>query len=397
MATRIQVRRDTATNWASANPTLASGEIGLVTDSGKVVGCKVGTGAIAWASLEYAMPLLDGVANTSSAVGKTTFLLKGLSSQSTSVLGIQAPATTNEILSIDELGMVKLRQVDNTEKLSVDGNTGDIAVNTDKLTVAGATGNTTIAGTLDVAGETTTVNNSIVKGSTKFLKVQNAGGDDKFTVATDTGATVIAGDITANGNITGDDACTLYAPADVAKASGGGSVVQIQYSQYLTALDLGDTDGRLDIASGTTHQIPINVTITPKSANSIVYIQATVAASMLRSYQTSWWLKRTVDPSGSATVTDLKAGSFSGAGTAGLAIAASSYTGASTIYASPLNLNYMDIPAADVGDAVKYELYITNNDSYGGTLYINKESDGDHTLNHRGISIITATELAAKA
>lgn len=47
----IQVRRDTAANWTSANPTLAAGEPGLETDTGKL---KIGNGTSAWASLAYA-------------------------------------------------------------------------------------------------------------------------------------------------------------------------------------------------------------------------------------------------------------------------------------------------------------------------------------------------------
>ena len=50
MADRIQIRRDTATNWTSANPTLASGEWGYETDTGKL---KIGTGAATWTSLSY--------------------------------------------------------------------------------------------------------------------------------------------------------------------------------------------------------------------------------------------------------------------------------------------------------------------------------------------------------
>lgn len=49
---RIQVRRDTAANWTSANPTLASGEFGYETDTGRF---KVGNGASAWTSLAYAV------------------------------------------------------------------------------------------------------------------------------------------------------------------------------------------------------------------------------------------------------------------------------------------------------------------------------------------------------
>ena len=50
MADRIQVRRDTAANWTSANPTLAQGEIGYETDTDKV---KIGDGSTAWTSLGY--------------------------------------------------------------------------------------------------------------------------------------------------------------------------------------------------------------------------------------------------------------------------------------------------------------------------------------------------------
>ena len=47
---RILIRRDTAANWTSANPTLASGELGGETDTGKL---KLGNGSTAWNSLAY--------------------------------------------------------------------------------------------------------------------------------------------------------------------------------------------------------------------------------------------------------------------------------------------------------------------------------------------------------
>ena len=52
MATRIQVRRDTAANWAAASTTvLASGEIGFESDT---LQFKIGDGAAQWQNLEYA-------------------------------------------------------------------------------------------------------------------------------------------------------------------------------------------------------------------------------------------------------------------------------------------------------------------------------------------------------
>lgn len=47
----ICIRRDTATNWTNANPTLLVGEIAYETDTGRF---KVGTGSTAWNSLAYA-------------------------------------------------------------------------------------------------------------------------------------------------------------------------------------------------------------------------------------------------------------------------------------------------------------------------------------------------------
>ena len=48
MANVIQLRRDTAANWTSVNPTLAAGEFGLETDTGKI---KLGNGSSGWTSL----------------------------------------------------------------------------------------------------------------------------------------------------------------------------------------------------------------------------------------------------------------------------------------------------------------------------------------------------------
>jgi hypothetical protein len=50
VVTQIQVRRGTASQWTSTNPTLAAGEWGFETDTGKV---KIGNGSTAWTSLAY--------------------------------------------------------------------------------------------------------------------------------------------------------------------------------------------------------------------------------------------------------------------------------------------------------------------------------------------------------
>ena len=57
MAIKLQIRRGTAANWTSSNPTLLEGEIGYETDTGN---WKVGTGGVAWQDLAYQFPYLTG-------------------------------------------------------------------------------------------------------------------------------------------------------------------------------------------------------------------------------------------------------------------------------------------------------------------------------------------------
>jgi hypothetical protein len=50
VVTQIQIRRGTAAQWTSTNPTLAAGELGAETDTNKI---KCGNGSTAWNSLPY--------------------------------------------------------------------------------------------------------------------------------------------------------------------------------------------------------------------------------------------------------------------------------------------------------------------------------------------------------
>ena len=62
MAIRIQLRRDTAANWVSNNPTLREGEIGIETDTLKF---KIGNGSSTWTSItNYANVTPSGLTNS---------------------------------------------------------------------------------------------------------------------------------------------------------------------------------------------------------------------------------------------------------------------------------------------------------------------------------------------
>lgn len=74
MAIQIQLRHDTGTNWESADPILAAGEIGINTDNG---GFKVGDGTSLWSELIYVTAAMTDAINVGST-GLTVF--KGLES-----------------------------------------------------------------------------------------------------------------------------------------------------------------------------------------------------------------------------------------------------------------------------------------------------------------------------
>ena len=57
MAIKLQIRRGTAANWTSSDPTLLEGEIGYELDTGN---WKVGDGTTAWQTLPYQFPYLTG-------------------------------------------------------------------------------------------------------------------------------------------------------------------------------------------------------------------------------------------------------------------------------------------------------------------------------------------------
>jgi len=60
----IQLRRDTAANWTSTNPTLASGEMGLETDTNLF---KIGDGSTTWSALLYQTAKISTVTKSATA------------------------------------------------------------------------------------------------------------------------------------------------------------------------------------------------------------------------------------------------------------------------------------------------------------------------------------------
>lgn len=101
MADLIQIRRDTAANWTSANPVLAQGELGAETDTSKI---KIGNGSTAWTGLSYLIDAggyatLSGVqtfTGTKTFTG-TTSTLAGVLTNAAEVATVSATAATGTI------------------------------------------------------------------------------------------------------------------------------------------------------------------------------------------------------------------------------------------------------------------------------------------------------------
>jgi hypothetical protein len=85
VVTQIQVRRGTASQWTSTNPTLASGEWGFETDTGKA---KIGNGSTNWTGLSY----FGGTGTVSSITAGTG--LSGGTITSTGTIAIDSTVTT---------------------------------------------------------------------------------------------------------------------------------------------------------------------------------------------------------------------------------------------------------------------------------------------------------------
>lgn len=89
---RILIRRDTAANWTAANPTLAAGELGGETDTGKL---KLGNGSTAWNSLAYQ----GGVTSVNGQTGVVTGLAPTASPTFTGTVTLPNGTVTEAMLA----------------------------------------------------------------------------------------------------------------------------------------------------------------------------------------------------------------------------------------------------------------------------------------------------------
>jgi len=128
VVTQIQLRRGTAAQWTSTNPTLAAGEQGFETDTGKI---KIGDGSTAWTGLSYlgAGTVTSIIAGTGLSGGTIT------SSGTIAIDSTVATLTGTQTLTNKTL---------TTPVIASISNSGTITVPTGTLTLATLTGTETL-------------------------------------------------------------------------------------------------------------------------------------------------------------------------------------------------------------------------------------------------------------
>jgi hypothetical protein len=154
MAVQIQLRRGTASQWTSADPTLAAGELGLETDTAKY---KIGDGATAWSALSY------------SSLPSTAVTLTGIETLTNKTL--TAPIVNNAVLQGAEeswnvaataaTGTINFDTLTSTAWLYTSNASGNWTLN-----VRGDSG-TTLASLLDT-GDSITVVFAVTNGATAY-------------------------------------------------------------------------------------------------------------------------------------------------------------------------------------------------------------------------------------
>ena len=117
MADMIQIRRDTASNWTSANPILAQGEMGAETDTSKI---KIGDGTTAWASLGYLIDTGDYL--SASAIGVSIQAYDA----DTAKLDVAQTFTANQTVSADFKAIKYNESVGTITGSTLDFDTGNV-------------------------------------------------------------------------------------------------------------------------------------------------------------------------------------------------------------------------------------------------------------------------------
>ena len=177
MATRIQVRRGTTSQWNTANPTLEEGEIGYNSTLGQM---KIGNGSTVWGDLDYVLntsaldtslgsyipdtekSAINGVAEldgSKNILAPAGIIFEGTADAHETTLSVTDPTADRTITFPDATGTVALT-TDLSSYATLANPTFTGTVNAAALT---------LSGDLTVNGTTTTVNSTTINVTNAFV------------------------------------------------------------------------------------------------------------------------------------------------------------------------------------------------------------------------------------
>ena len=242
MPTVIQVRRAEKATWSTTGVTLAAGEIGYETDTGNF---KVGDGSRTWNDLAYQMPYSTGL--KTSALGATLSI-----DNANDRVGIGTDTPAQKLDVVGTAAISGNTTIGGT--LNVAGATttltGDLAVNGGDITTSSATATvfTSNATALYIGGNATTIGIGSGSGTTTINNATSLGGNATVggTLAV-TGNTTLGGDLAVNG-ATSADITTTTATATVFNTTA----TTLNVGQAATAVSIGATTGTATIRNATT-------------------------------------------------------------------------------------------------------------------------------------------------
>ena len=183
---QLQFRRDTSTNWTSANPLLASGEMGIELDTHRF---KIGDGCLYWNSLPYGGlqgptgPAGGGSGGASSTGATGTAGTTGATGNG--VTGATGTAGTTGATGNGVTGATGNGVTGATGTAGTTGATGNGVTGATGTGVTGATGTAGTTGATGTAGTTGATGN----GVTGATGTAGTAGTTGFTGATGTGVT----------------------------------------------------------------------------------------------------------------------------------------------------------------------------------------------------------------
>ena len=176
VVTQIQIRRGLAASWTSANPTLAAGEFGYETDTGKA---KIGNGSSAWNSLSYS---LTGSAGTVTSITAGTGLSGGTITASGTIAidSTVATLTGSQTLTNKTLTSPIISSISNTGTLTLPATTGTVALTSD-ITVTASSANTFTNKGIDFATNTLTTTLAQLNTAVSDADVASLAGTETLT------------------------------------------------------------------------------------------------------------------------------------------------------------------------------------------------------------------------